>query len=136
VPARDPAPATPIPLVRLDGAAPNLLAELMSAVESVAARSAFTLGNEVGAFEREFAAYCGTRSAIGVSSGTEAITSALRALEIGAGDEVALPTNYVFALAEAMTLAGAIPVSSTSTRTPAYSPHRFWRTALARGRAA
>jgi dTDP-4-amino-4,6-dideoxygalactose transaminase len=98
-----------IPLVRLDGSDPELLAELMGAVELVAARSAFTLGEEVEAFEAEFARFCGARHAVGVSSGTEALVLALRALGIGPGHEVVVPANTFIATAEAVTLVGATP---------------------------
>jgi dTDP-3-amino-3,4,6-trideoxy-alpha-D-glucose transaminase len=79
--------AAPVPLTRLDFADADLLVELMGAVRAVAERGAFTLGEPVEAFEREFAAYCETDHAVGVSSGTEALVLALRALEIGPGDE-------------------------------------------------
>jgi dTDP-3-amino-3,4,6-trideoxy-alpha-D-glucose transaminase len=95
----------PLPLVRLDNDDPALL----EAVGRVAASSAFTLGDEVEAFEREFAQYCGARHAIGVSSGTEALVLALRALDVGPGDEVIVPTNSFIASAEAVTLVGAKP---------------------------
>ena len=72
-----------IPLTRLDNSDPELLAELMDAVEEVARRGQFVLGDEVEAFESEFAAYCEAAEAVGVSSGTEALVLALRA--IGAG---------------------------------------------------
>jgi dTDP-3-amino-3,4,6-trideoxy-alpha-D-glucose transaminase len=113
-----PAPATaarpreqggPLPLLRLDDADPALLEELMDAVRGVASRSAFTLGSEVDAFEGEFADYCGSAEAIGVSSGTEALGLALRALDLGPGDEVLVPANSFIATAEAVTLAGAVP---------------------------
>ena len=99
----------PVPFVRLDSSDPELFVELMAAVRDVAARSAFTLGEEVEAFERDFAAYCGAEHAIGVSSGTEALALGLRALEIGPGDEVVLPANSFIATAEAVTLVGATP---------------------------
>ncbi len=98
-----------VPLTRLDFADPELLEELMSAVRAIAERGAFTLGEPVEAFEREFAAYCQTGFAVGVSSGTEALALALRALEIGAGDEVIVPTNSFIATAEAVSLTGATP---------------------------
>jgi dTDP-4-amino-4,6-dideoxygalactose transaminase len=101
--------APPIPLVRLDHEDPALLAELMAAVEDVARRSAFTLGGEVEAFEQEWAAWCEARHAIGVSSGTDALVLALRALEIGPGDEVVVPANSFIATAEAVSLVGATP---------------------------
>ncbi len=98
-----------IPLMRLDFADPALLEELMGAVGDIAARGAFTLGEPVESFESEFAAYCETDHAVGVSSGTEALVLALRALEIGPGDEVIVPTNSFIATAEAVSLVGATP---------------------------
>ena len=98
-----------IPLVRLDNANSELLGELVAAVARVAATGAFTLGEEVEAFEREFADYCGARAAVGVSSGTEALVLGLRALGVGAGDEVIVPANSFIATAEAVTLVGAQP---------------------------
>ena len=62
------------------------------------------MGAELEAFETEFAAYCETDHAVGVSSGTEAISLALRALEIGPGDEVIVPANSFIATAEAVEL--------------------------------
>jgi dTDP-3-amino-3,4,6-trideoxy-alpha-D-glucose transaminase len=99
----------PLPLLRLDDSDPALLEELMDAVRGVASRSAFTLGSEVEDFEREFAAYCGSDEAVGVSSGTEALALALRALELDAGAEVLVPANSFIATAEAVSLAGAEP---------------------------
>jgi dTDP-3-amino-3,4,6-trideoxy-alpha-D-glucose transaminase len=98
-----------VPLMRLDFAQPELLEELMGAVRGVAERGAFTLGEPVEAFEREFAAYCDSDHAIGVSSGTEALVLALRALGIGPGDEVLVPTNSFIATAEAVSAVGATP---------------------------
>ncbi len=98
-----------VPLTRLDFAQPELLEQLMDAVRGVAERGAFTLGEPVEAFEREFAAYCDSAHAIGVSSGTEALVLALRALEIGPGDEVLVPTNSFIATAEAVSAVGATP---------------------------
>jgi dTDP-3-amino-3,4,6-trideoxy-alpha-D-glucose transaminase len=98
-----------IPLTRMDRADPALMEELLEAVERVARSGAFTGGGEVDAFEREFADYCGTRHAVGLSSGTEALALALRALDIGPGDEVIVPANSFIATAEAVTLVGATP---------------------------
>jgi dTDP-3-amino-3,4,6-trideoxy-alpha-D-glucose transaminase len=98
-----------VPLTRLDNSDPALFRELMAAVEGVASRAAFTLGPEVEAFEAEFAAYCETDQAIGVGSGTDALALALRALDIGPGDEVILPANTFIATAEAVTIVGATP---------------------------
>ncbi|HEU4975472.1 MAG TPA: DegT/DnrJ/EryC1/StrS family aminotransferase [Baekduia sp.] len=98
-----------IPLTRLDNDDPELLTELLATVEAVARKAAFTGGAEVEAFEEEWAAYCGTAHAVGVSSGTEALALALRALDIGPGDEVVVPANSFIATAEAVTLVGATP---------------------------
>ncbi len=98
-----------VPLTRLDFADRDLLEELLGAVREVAERGAFTLGEHVEAFEREFASYCETDYAVGVSSGTEALMLALRALEIGPGDEVIVPSNSFIATAEAVSLLGARP---------------------------
>jgi dTDP-3-amino-3,4,6-trideoxy-alpha-D-glucose transaminase len=96
-----------IPVTKLDQADPALLAELLEVVEGVARKGAFTGGPEVEAFEAEFAAYCGAEHSVGVSSGTEAISLALRALGIGPGDEVIVPTNSFIATAEAVSWVGA-----------------------------
>ena len=98
-----------VPLTRLDHADPGLMDELMGALRVVADTGAFTLGPEVEAFERDFARYCGVDHAVGVSSGTDALALSLRALGIGAGDEVIVPANSFIASAEAVTLAGASP---------------------------
>lgn len=103
------AATAPVPFTRLDFFDADLLEELMGTVREVAERGAFTLGEPVEAFEREFAAYCECDFAIGVSSGTEALALALRALEIGPGDEVIVPTNSFIATAEAVSAVGATP---------------------------
>jgi dTDP-3-amino-3,4,6-trideoxy-alpha-D-glucose transaminase len=103
------ADAHAIPLTRLDNADPALMEELLGEVERVARSAAFTLGDEVHAFEEEFGDYCGARFALGVSSGTEALVLALRALGVGPGDEVIVPANSFIATAEAVSLVGAEP---------------------------
>jgi dTDP-3-amino-3,4,6-trideoxy-alpha-D-glucose transaminase len=70
----------------------------------------FILGPELEAFEAEFAAYVGARHAIGVANGTDAITLALRAMGVGPGDEVVVPSFTFYASAEAIPLTGARPV--------------------------
>ncbi len=98
-----------VPFTRMDRDDPALLEELMGAVREVAEQGAFTLGRHVEAFEQEFASYCETDFAVGVSSGTEALVLALRALEIGPGDEVIVPANSFIATAEAVSIVGATP---------------------------
>jgi dTDP-4-amino-4,6-dideoxygalactose transaminase len=70
----------------------------------------YILGNEVAKFEEEFAAYCGTKHAVGVSNGLDAIHLALRAFDIGPGDEVIVPANTYIATWLAVTYVGAVPV--------------------------
>jgi dTDP-3-amino-3,4,6-trideoxy-alpha-D-glucose transaminase len=104
------AATTGVPFVRLDSADPILTADIFAAIERIAGSAAFTLGEELETFEREFAAWCETDHAIGVSSGTSALELTLRALGIGPGDEVVVPTNSFIATAEAVTATGARPV--------------------------
>jgi dTDP-4-amino-4,6-dideoxygalactose transaminase len=76
----------------------------------VAATGRYILGPEVSAFESEFASYCGARHCIGVANGTDAITIALRALGVGPGDEVVVPSFTFYASVEAVVNAGATPI--------------------------
>jgi dTDP-3-amino-3,4,6-trideoxy-alpha-D-glucose transaminase len=101
----DPEVLQAIPLTRLENSDPQLL----EVVEEIARTGAFTLGEHVESFERDFADYCEAPFAIGVSSGTEALALSLRALEIGPGDEVLVPANSFIATAEAVSAVGARP---------------------------
>ena len=83
--------------------------ELREAFERVLESGWYVLGGEVDAFEREFAAWVGAPHCVGVGSGTDALELALRALGIGRGDEVIVPTNSFIASAEAVVRAGATP---------------------------
>jgi dTDP-3-amino-3,4,6-trideoxy-alpha-D-glucose transaminase len=104
-----PAASAAVPFVRLAEADPELLAELLAVTERVASNGAFTLGQELESFERDYAAWCGVEHAVGVSSGTSALELALRGLGIGPGDEVVVPANSFIATAEAVTATGATP---------------------------
>jgi dTDP-4-amino-4,6-dideoxygalactose transaminase len=84
--------------------------ELDPAIGEVLRHGQFILGPEVGRFEQEWARFCGTTEAIGVGSGTDALQLVLRALGIGAGDEVITVANSFIATAEAISYAGANPV--------------------------
>ncbi len=84
--------------------------ELRAAFEEVLPGPRFTLGPQLAEFEREFASYCGAGYAIGISSGTAALTLALRALGVGPGDEVITQPNTYVATSFAVTYLGAIPV--------------------------
>ncbi len=85
-------------------------AELHAAFERVLDDSGFVLGNEVKQFEAEFAEFCGVRHCVGVNSGTAALTLALLAAGIGAGDEVIVPAHTYIASALAIVHAGGVPV--------------------------
>jgi dTDP-3-amino-3,4,6-trideoxy-alpha-D-glucose transaminase len=102
-------PTSSVPMTVMDHGDPELFAELLAAVRSVAETGAFTGGAAVEAFEGDYARWCETPHAVGVSSGTEALVLALRALGIGPGDEVVVPANSFIATAEAVSLVGATP---------------------------
>ena len=82
---------------------------LAEAVGRVARSGGYILGPEVEAFEEEFASYLGVRHCIGVANGTDALTIALRALGVGPGDEVVMPSFTFYATAEAALVLGAEP---------------------------
>ena len=83
---------------------------IRDAIDRVLASGWFVLGPEVEQFETSFAAACGARHAIGVASGTDAIALALRALDIGTGDEVIVPAMTAAFTALAVIAIGARPV--------------------------
>src|SRR4051812_11948539 len=87
-----------------------LRAQIDAAIAGVVDNGRYILGPEVAAFEREWADYCGAAHAIGVGNGTDALTIALRAMGVGPGDEVVVPSFTFYASAEAIPLTGARPV--------------------------
>src|SRR3954462_15668136 len=87
-----------------------LRGELDAAIARVLDSKHFLLGAEVEAFERALAAYVGAKHALGVANGTEALTIALRALGVGPGDDVVVPSFTFYASAEAIPPTGARPV--------------------------
>lgn len=100
----------PVPLFDPTGPLEPIRADIRAAVDRVLESDRFVLGPEVAAFEAEFAAHTGAGHAIGVANGTEAITIALRALGVGPGDEVVVPSFTFWASAEAIPPTGAVPV--------------------------
>src|SRR5438046_2295022 len=96
-----------VPFLNLSAQFSALKAELMPVIEQTLAAGHYVLGPNVAAFEQEVAAYTGAGFGIGVNSGSDALTLALRALEIGPGDEViTTPFTYI-APAEAIHQMGA-----------------------------
>jgi dTDP-4-amino-4,6-dideoxygalactose transaminase len=99
-----------VPLFDTSAPLEPLREELREAVMRVLDSQRFILGPEVERFERELAAYCGARHGVGVANGTDAITIALRAMGVGPGDEVLVPSFTFYASAEAIPPTGATPV--------------------------
>ena len=85
-------------------------AALQAAAARVIASGWYVLGQECDHFEVEFAAWCGVRHAIGVANGLDALHLILRAMEIGPGDEVIVPSNTFIATWLAVSQVGAVPV--------------------------
>lgn len=99
-----------VPFLDVAASYQELKVDLDSAVQRVMASGNYILGPEVAAFESEFAAYCGAGYCIGVANGLDALHLILRAMEIGPGDEVIVPTNTYIATWLAVSYAGATPV--------------------------
>jgi len=88
----------------------NLKKEIDAAISEVLESGAYVMGPKGKKFEQELAAYCGTKEAVGVNSGTDALWLAFMALGVGPGDEVITTSNTFFATAEAILIAGATAV--------------------------
>ena len=99
-----------IPFLDLGAAYRELQAEIDAAVARSMASGYYIGGPEVEAFEDEFATYCGAAYAVGVANGLDALHLALRAMDIGPGDEVIVPSNTYIATWLAVSLCGATPV--------------------------
>lgn len=88
----------------------ELQTEIDDAVARVLASGWYIGGEEVDAFEAEYAAYCGVRHAVGVANGLDALHLSLLAMGVGAGDEVIVPSNTFIATWLAVSQCGATPV--------------------------
>jgi dTDP-4-amino-4,6-dideoxygalactose transaminase len=93
--------------------------EIEAAIHDVFSRGVYVKGPFVETFEREWAQYCGTRFAIGVSSGTTALELLFRAYGIGPGDEVIVPANTAIPTAMAVSNVGALPILADCERSSA-----------------
>ena len=103
-------PSPAVPFLDLRAAHEPLRPRLRAALDEALDSSAFAGGPFVERFESEFARFCGSRHAVGVGSGTEALWLALTALGVGSGDEVITSPATFMATAEAITFCGATPV--------------------------
>src|SRR5690349_409389 len=99
-----------VPFLDLKTVHAELREELDAAYRRVLNSGWFILGAEVEAFEKEFAAYCGAQHCVGVGNGLDGLHLILRAMEIGDGDEVIVPSNTYIATWLAVSYAGAKPV--------------------------
>lgn len=99
-----------VPFFGLDIQHTLLTEQLLPVVEAILKRGDFVLGREVEAFEQAFAAKCGSRYAVGVNSGTDALMLTMKSLGIGQGDEVLTVPNSYFATAGSIAMIGATPV--------------------------
>ena len=109
----EPAPAKTsmqVPLMDLSAQYQTIKQDMRLAVDRIILNNRFIGGKELTEFEADFARFCGAEHALGVSSGTSALELVLRALEIGAGDEVITTPHTFIATAEAILAVGARPV--------------------------
>jgi dTDP-4-amino-4,6-dideoxygalactose transaminase len=101
---------SPVPYLDLSRARARIAAPLQERWQRIVDANAFVLGPEVKEFERAFADFLGAPETVAVANGTDALVIALRALDLGPGDEVIVPAFSFFATAEAVILAGGVPV--------------------------
>ena len=99
-----------VPFVSFKPIEKKLDKQLRGAFERVYQRSWYIDGEEDGAFEKQFAQYCEAKYCVGTGNGLDALMLALKALEIGNGDEVIVPSNTYIATALAVTYVGATPI--------------------------
>ena len=99
-----------VPFVSFRPLEKELNAELHDAFERVLSNSWYIEGKEDEAFEKAFADYCGTKYAVGCGNGLDSLMLSMKALGIGPGDEVIVPSNTFIATALAVTYTGAKPV--------------------------
>lgn len=99
-----------VPFLDLTSLHKEIETDTASAIKDVLDSNWFILGRQVGEFEKEFAEYCGASHCIGVSNGLDALHLILRAMDIGPGDEVIVPSNTFIATWLAVSYTGATPV--------------------------
>src|SRR5216110_2323427 len=99
-----------VPLLDLKLQYATIRDEVLRVTDEVYSSQMFILGKRVDAFEADLAAYCRTRHAVGISSGTDALLIALMVLGVGPGDEVIVPAYSFFATAGVVDRLGAVPL--------------------------
>jgi len=109
-PTTEKKPTVKVPVLDLTRQYDAIKDDIHTAIQRVLASGRFILGPEVDAFEQEIAAFCGVKYAIGVASGTDALLLSLKALGIGQGDKVIIPSFTFFATAGVVYNVGATPV--------------------------
>src|SRR5438477_10445799 len=125
-----------VPFLDLKAAYQELQGQLEAAARRVMESGWYVLGQEVEAFETEFAAYCGARHCVGVANGLDALILILRSYDIGPGDEVIVPANTYIATWLAVSYVGAIPVPvEPDEKTYNLDPDRIERAITGRTRA-
>ena len=99
-----------IPFLDIKSTYTEIKDEIDASINRVLNSGMYILGPEVDAFESEWADYCGSNHAVGVANGLDALILALRALKVGPGDEVIVPSNTYIASWLAISAVGAIPI--------------------------
>lgn len=99
-----------VPFLDLKAAVDELRADIDASIVKVLNSGQYILGDEVEAFEKEFAKYCGAKYCVGVANGLDALHLVLHSWNIGPGDEVIVPSNTYIATWLAVSYCGAIPV--------------------------
>jgi dTDP-4-amino-4,6-dideoxygalactose transaminase len=103
-------PQNQVPFTDLGAMAREIWPDIESDFLGALLNGQYIGGSPVGAFERDWASYCGSSHAVGVANGTDALELTLMALGVGADDEVIVPANTFIATAAAVVRAGAVPV--------------------------
>jgi dTDP-4-amino-4,6-dideoxygalactose transaminase len=125
-----------IPLLDFQAEYAELREEILAALDGVCRKAAFILGEEVEAFEREFADFSGAKHCVALANGTAALHLGLLALGVQAGDEVITSPNSFIATAEAISYCGAQPVFvDVDPATANLDPKRIERAITPRTRA-